>query len=55
MLGSDHTKYAEAMKLDKIKGIVLASATDEELNDIFRLPAAVTVIAACIWPRITFS
>jgi hypothetical protein len=36
MLGSDHTKYAEAMKQHKIKGIVLASATDDELNVIFR-------------------
>ncbi len=38
MRGSDHSKYAEAMKQQKIKGLSLASATDDELNDIFRSP-----------------
>jgi hypothetical protein len=38
MLGSDHSKYGEAMKQQKIKGLSLASATDDELNDIFRSP-----------------
>jgi hypothetical protein len=36
MIGLDHPNYAEAIKKRQIKGIVLASANDDELSDILR-------------------
>jgi hypothetical protein len=36
MIGLDHPKYAEAIKQRQIKGIVLASANDDEISEILR-------------------
>jgi hypothetical protein len=44
MIGTDHAKYAQAIKQRQIKGIVLASSNDDELIDILRYESSFNIL-----------